>query len=89
MPFVIIPPAYRGPTRGRREVETSGGTVLECLREVERAHPGFLPLVLDEDGGIHRDVKLFVNGEQIAETSLGRALEREDRIEVWAAIAGG
>jgi hypothetical protein len=89
MPIVVIPTSYRGPTHGKGEVETSGATVLACLEEVEQKNPGFLPLVLDEGGGIHRYVKLFVNDEQIDAGSLGARVADADCIEVWAAIAGG
>jgi sulfur carrier protein ThiS len=89
MPIVAIPAAYRGPTRGEGEVETSGATVLDCLEEVEQSNPGFLPLVLDERGGIRRYVKLFVNCDQIDAGSLGTRVEDGDRVEVLAVIAGG
>ncbi len=89
MPVVVIPAPYRGPTRGRAEVNVEGATVLECLRAVEREHPGFLELVIDEDGGVHRYVKLFINQEQIDSQPLETRLQQADRLEVLAAIAGG
>ena len=89
MPIVMIPTAYRAPTRGRAEIEVSGASVGECLRAVEARFSGFLELVLDAQGSVHPFVKLFVNGQQIAPTDLGVSVSAEDRVEVLAAIAGG
>jgi molybdopterin synthase sulfur carrier subunit len=84
---VLVPTAYRGPTRGEGEIPVSGETVRACLEAVEEKFPGFLAQVLDERGAVHRFVKLFVNGEQVG--SLDAAVAADDRIEVLAAIAGG
>ena len=65
MPTVLIPTAYRGPTKGVSEISVSGTTVRACLEDVETQHPGFLPLVLDREGELHRFVKLFVNEVQL------------------------
>ena len=89
MPVVLIPTAYRAPTQGRAEVETSGGDVGACLRDVDRQNPGFLELVLDGVGQVHTFVKLFVNGEEISREALDTPVVPSDRIEVLAAIAGG
>lgn len=89
MPVVIVPEAYRGPTRGVGRIEVDAGTVREALEAVERDHRGFLDLVLDGAGSLHRFVKLFVNEEQIASGALDTKLAADDRLEVLAAIAGG
>lgn len=90
MPVVLIPTAYRGPTGGVAEVEVEGKTARDCLAAVEARFPGFLTLVVDADGALHRFVKLFRNGEQLEpETALDCELEADDRLEVLAAIAGG
>ena len=89
MPVVVIPEAYRGPTKGIGNVRVSGGSVLECLRAVDKAHPGFLQLVLDDSGELHRFVKLFVNGDQLDGEPLTSRITEDDDLEVLAAIAGG
>ncbi len=89
MPLVLIPTAYRGPTRGEAEVEVTATSVRTALEAVEVIHPGFLAQVFDGAGAVHRFVKLFVNEEQIDSTALDTALGAGDRLEVLAAIAGG
>jgi len=89
MPKVRIPPPYRGPTQGTAELSVEGATVLECLEAVERKFATFLPQVLDEDGNVHRFVKLFKNGMHLRSAVLSERLAADDDLEIVAAIAGG
>ena len=89
MPIVIVPGPYQGPTQGRGEIAVEAATVRNCLEAVEARHPGFLELVLDADGQLHRFVKLFVNDETLDPAALDAAVAEDDPIEVLAAIAGG
>lgn len=89
MPNVRIPPPYRGPTQGTAEIRVEGASVLECLEAVDRKFPTFLPQVLDEDGNVHRFVKLFKNGTQLTREGLREPLAPDDELEIIAAIAGG
>jgi sulfur-carrier protein len=89
MPIVRIPPPYRGPTQGTAEIRVEGGTVLECLEAVERKFPTFLPQVLDDDGNVHRFVKVFKNGTHLTREPLREPLAPDDDLEIIAAIAGG
>lgn len=90
MPTVVIPPPYRGSTQGAKSVDVDGSSVLECLEAVDHKFPGFLALVVDEDGGLQRFVKLFLNADplDVAE-ALRTPVSSDDEIEVLAAIAGG
>jgi molybdopterin synthase sulfur carrier subunit len=89
MPFVRIPPPYRGPTQGHASVDVDGATVGACLDAVERKHPGFLAQVVDDDGNVHRFVKLFKNGKLLRGDALRERLAADDDLEIVAAIAGG
>jgi molybdopterin synthase sulfur carrier subunit len=89
MPSVRIPPPYRGPTLGAAEIRAEGETVGAVLEWVERKYPGFLAQVLDEDGNVHRFVKLFKNGEHLVRDPLRTPLAERDELEIIAAIAGG
>jgi molybdopterin converting factor small subunit len=89
MPRVLIPPPYRGPTQGTAELEVEGETVLGCLEAVEQKFPGLLPLVMDEEGGLHRFVKVFRNGDLLVGDVVQTRVDPTDEIEILAAIAGG
>jgi molybdopterin converting factor small subunit len=89
MPTVLVPTAYRGPTRGQAQVEVEGATVRACIEAVELQFPGFNEQVFDAGGAVHRFVKLFVNEEAIDNADVDREVEPGDRVEILAAIAGG
>lgn len=90
MPVVLIPAPYRGPTQGKTEVEVPVGTVLACIEKVESLHPGFFPLVIDDNGVVQRFAKLFINKVEIASDDIKKIEVGEgDELEVLAAVAGG
>jgi len=89
MPTVLVPTAYRAPTKGLGSIEVTAQTIRACIEAVEADHPGFLELVLDENGAVHRFVKIFLNKEQIDPGTLDQTVAASDEIEVLAAIAGG
>ena len=70
----------------RADHAVSGATVLEALRDLERAQPGLGGWILDERGEIRRHINVFVNGEPgEPETAIGD----DDRVDVLPAISGG
>ncbi len=92
MAVVLIPVIFRGPTHGEAKVETSVGTIGACFDAVEEKFPGLRELVIDpESGGIHRFVKVTLNGVLLDRASaiLDTPVSATDEIEVIAAIAGG
>jgi molybdopterin converting factor small subunit len=92
MAVVLIPVIFRGPTHGEAKVETSVGTIGACFDAVEEKFPGLRELVIDpESGGIHRFVKVTLNGVLLERSSaiLDTPVSTTDEIEVIAAIAGG
>jgi molybdopterin converting factor small subunit len=89
MPRVVVPPPYRGPTRGEAEIDVDGETVGACLRSAAARFPGFSEQIFDAAGRVHRFVNLFVNGEEIDRHELDRPVAEGDRVEILAAIAGG
>jgi molybdopterin synthase sulfur carrier subunit len=63
-----------------------GDTLVELLRELERAHPAVGGWILDERGLIRRHINVFVNGERGGEdTPVGP----DDQVDVLPAISGG
>ncbi len=71
---------------GSAEHECSGATVLELLRELERAHPALEGWIVDERGKIRQHINVFVNGEREREDG---EVGANDPVEVLPAISGG
>ena len=66
MPRVCVhgPAATAGRVWRRGAHAPWGATVLELLRELERAYPGWRGWIVDERGLIRPHINVFVNGER-------------------------
>jgi sulfur-carrier protein len=86
MPVVRLRQPLKGLAGGTSEHALEGGTVVEVLRELERAHPPIRGWIIDERGQVRQHINVFVNGERRDE---GTALAGDDRVDVLPAISGG
>lgn len=74
---------------GVKSVEAKGGTVRDVLDDVEKQHPGFRDLVMN-DGEIHRFVNVYLNDEDVRFLGkLDTELKDGDVLSVLPALAGG
>jgi molybdopterin synthase sulfur carrier subunit len=87
---VKIPTILRRHVGGVAQVEGTGDTVRDLLQNLEQRYPGITGGILNSEGGLHRFVNLYVNGEDVR--YLG-ALETEvaegDTVSILPAVAGG
>ncbi len=83
---VLIPGPLLSYTQ-RREVEASGGTLLELLADLDRQYPGLGFRVVDEQGCMRPHVRFFLNGDQIFD--LSRPLLASDGVQIVQALSGG
>jgi molybdopterin synthase sulfur carrier subunit len=87
---VKVPTILRRHTNGQAVLEADGATVGEVLGDLEQRHPGITASLLDDHGGLHRHVNVYVNEEDVR--YLG-ALETEvsdgDVLSILPAVAGG
>ena len=75
---------------GEKAVRGQGETVAEVLSDLEQRYPGFQTQVLDEDGGIHRFVNVYLNDEDIRYLQkLDTPLHEGDVLSILPALAGG
>lgn len=84
---VAIPTPLRSYTDQAAEVEAEGATLRELLADLERRHPGIRFRMIDEQGGIRRHIKIFVNREPV--TGLEVPLVPGDRVQILQALSGG
>ncbi|MBI5719551.1 MAG: MoaD/ThiS family protein [Burkholderiales bacterium] len=83
---VLIPTALRSYTR-EAHVEAVGGTLDELFADLDRRYPGLRFRVVDEQGQLRPNMRLFVNG--IGVRDLRRALRPDDDVAVVQALSGG
>ena len=74
---------------GQRSVTTNGGTIIECLDEIEKTYPGLKDQLLT-DGELHRFVNIYKNDEDIRFLDqLDTPVQDGDTISILPALAGG
>ena len=86
MATVCLRAPLKGLAGDRSDHVVVGATVVELLRELERAHPAMAGWILDERGALRRHINVFVNGELGGQDT---AVGNEDRVHVLPAISGG
>lgn len=83
---VLIPGALRSYTREAR-VDAAGGTLAELFDDLDRRYPGLRFRVVDEQGQLRPNMRLFVNGAGVRD--LRHALQPQDFVAVVLALSGG
>lgn len=83
---VLIPGALRSYTRGS-PVEAEGATLAAMFADLERQYPGLRFRVVDEQGLLRANMRIFVNGLGVRD--LGFALKPGDSVALVLALSGG
>jgi MoaD family protein len=87
---VKLPTILRKHAGGQARVEADGATLREVLKDLESRYPGVTKNVVTEDGGLHRFINVYVNGEDVRYLgSLETGLTDGDTISLLPAVAGG
>jgi sulfur-carrier protein len=84
--IVHVPDALRSYT-GERRVPAQGATLGDALLDLDRRYPGLRFRVVDEQGGIRRHIRCFVNGSQAFD--LSQPLAASDEVIFVLALSGG
>lgn len=83
---VLVPGALRSYT-GELHVQADGDTLAALFDDLERRYPGLRFRVVDEQGRLRPNMRLFVNGRGVRD--LGHALQPDDFVAVVLALSGG
>ncbi len=83
---ILIPAALRDYT-GASRVEADGDTLDALFDDLDRRYPGIRFRVVDEQGRLRANMRIFVNGMGVRD--LGHALQPEDFVAVVLALSGG
>jgi molybdopterin synthase sulfur carrier subunit len=70
-------------------VETTGGTVGECLGQLIARYPGVGELVFDKDGRLKTFIEIYVNRMAAYPDELEKKVNDGDEIHLMIMIAGG
>ena len=84
---VHIPSPLYSYTGGLKEIEAQGESLEALLRTLDRKYPGMRHRIVDEQDGIRRHIRFFVNGDMA--TDLDHRLYPGDEVMIVAALSGG
>jgi molybdopterin converting factor small subunit len=83
---VLIPAALRDYT-GATRIDADGATLDAMFDDLDRRYPGIRFRVVDEQGNLRPNMRIFVNGVGVRD--LRHALQPEDFVAVVLALSGG
>ena len=83
---VLIPGALRSYTR-QSHVDASGQTLLEVFADLDQRYPGLRFRVVDEQGLLRANMRIFVNGLGVRD--LRHPLTLQDDVALVLALSGG
>jgi molybdopterin converting factor small subunit len=87
---IKLPAALHVLTGGRRQVPAEGGNIREVLVGLDRAFPGVLERILDQEGSVKRYSNVYLNDDNIRDLDdLETRVENRDVIWIVPAVAGG
>jgi len=83
---VLIPGALHSYTR-TSTVQAEGGTLAALFADLDRRYPGLRFRVVDEQGQLRPNMRVFVNGLGVRD--LAHGLQPEDDVAIVLALSGG
>ncbi len=83
---VLIPAALHSYTREAR-IEACGHTLDELFADLDRRYPGLRFRVVDEQGNLRPNMRIFVSGLGVRD--LQHPLKPDDSVAVVLALSGG
>ncbi len=87
---VLIPQPLRGLTGNLSKVSANGGSLSDCIAQLESNYPGMKDRLMDEAGQLRRFVNIYVNGEDVRfSDGLETGIKDGDEVSIVPAVAGG
>ncbi len=90
MATIKIPPVLRASVGGEKEVDASGESVGDILRDLAAVHPATQSQLFSPDGELNRYVNVYLNDEDVRVLDgLDTAVGDGDTLVILPAMAGG
>lgn len=85
--IVHVPSPLQSYTNKQRVVEATGDSLRAVLQELDSKYPGIRFRMIDEQDGIRRHIKLFVNSQEVS--TIDVEVHDKDVIHIICALSGG
>jgi sulfur-carrier protein len=83
---VLVPSALKSYTSAA-QVQADGDTLAALFADLDRRYPGLRFRVVDEQGQLRPNMRVFVNGLGVRD--LGHGLRPDDFVAIVLALSGG
>ena len=83
---VMVPAALRSYTR-ELQLEAEGDTLVDMFVDLDRRFPGLRFRVVDEQGLLRPNMRIFLNGRGVRDLQQG--LKPDDFVAIVLALSGG
>jgi sulfur-carrier protein len=84
---VKIASPLRSYTHNQSSVESNGATLRDVLADLNARYPGIRFRMIDEQDGIRRHIRLFVNSDEARD--LSAPVRTGDTVHLICALSGG
>ena len=90
MSRVLLPAILRADVGGARSLDVDGRTVGDIVDALVDRHPVLGDRLRSPEGGLHRFVNVYLNGEDVRYLDgLDTRVDSDDEVRLLPAIAGG
>jgi molybdopterin synthase sulfur carrier subunit len=90
MSRVLLPAILRADVGGAKSLDVDGETVGAVVEALVDRHPSLGDRLRTPDGGLHRFVNVYLNGEDVRYLAgLDTRVDPDDEVRLLPAIAGG
>jgi molybdopterin synthase sulfur carrier subunit len=90
MSHVLLPAILRADVGGAKSLDVDGETVGAVVDALVDRHPALGDRLRTPDGGLHRFVNVYLNGEDVRYLAgLDTRVDPDDEVRLLPAIAGG
>jgi len=90
MSRVLLPAILRADVGGAKSLDVDGSTVGAVVDALVDRHPALGDRLRTAEGGLHRFVNVYLNGEDVRYLQgLDTRVDADDEVRLLPAIAGG
>jgi sulfur-carrier protein len=90
MSRVLLPAILRADADGAKSIDVDGSTVGAVVDALVDRHPSLGARLRSPEGGLHRFVNVYLNGEDVRYLDgLETRVDTDDEVRLLPAIAGG
>jgi molybdopterin converting factor small subunit len=86
---VNIPPSLQALVDGVKQIEVSGGTVGECLKDLVRLYPQLKEKIFTRSGRLPKGMNIFINGASVGSRPLKIPVHNGDKVHIAYIVLGG